>query len=109
MLAKGYYMKSILNDSYKSINYLDSVIIFSKKVNNTKDLKIAFFEKAGKLENEKKFKLAIESYINAENLAKKDNDSNYFYEAKFSIALIKSEDMGEINEALDLYRDCYTF
>lgn len=109
MLAKGYYMKSILNDSYKSINYLDSVIIFSKKVNNTKDLKIAFFEKAGKLENEKKFKLAIESYINAENLAKKDNDSNYFYEAKFSIALIKSEDMGEINEALDLYRECYTF
>ncbi len=29
MLAKGYYMKSLINDSYDAIKYLDSVIVSS--------------------------------------------------------------------------------
>lgn len=106
---KGYYMKSLISDSYESIKYLDSVILYSKKVNNIKDLKIAYFEKANKLDNTRDFGKAIETYINLENLSKKTNDTNYFYEAKFSIALIKSEDMGEIAEALQLYKQCYSF
>ncbi|MBF03062.1 MAG: hypothetical protein CMP76_07165 [Flavobacterium sp.] len=106
---KGYYMKSLTSDSYESIKYLDSVILYSKKVNNIKDLKIAYFEKANKLDNTRDFGKAIETYINLENLSKKTNDTNYFYEAKFSIALIKSEDMGEIAEALKLYKECYSF
>jgi AraC-like DNA-binding protein len=109
MLAKGYYMKSLLNDSYKAIEYLDSVIIFSKKINDKKNLMIAYSEKAIKFEEENNYKSAIDNYIEAENWAKKRNNLKYFYKTKFSIALIKSEDLGEINEALQLYRECYIF
>ncbi|CAM3926787.1 AraC family transcriptional regulator [Flavobacterium jumunjinense] len=109
MLAKGYYMKSLLNDSYKAIKYLDSVIIFSKKINDKKILMIAYSEKAIKFEEENNYKSAIDNYIEAENWAKKRNNLKYFYKTKFSIALIKSEDLGEIKEALQLYRECYVF
>ena len=109
MLAKGYYMKSLIHNSDVSIKYLDSVTIYAEKESNDKFPMVAYFEKAVKLDIKKEFKQAIGNYIQAENWAKKNDDLDYFFRAKFSIALIKSDDMGEIEEALELCRECYRF
>ncbi|NHN26334.1 helix-turn-helix transcriptional regulator [Flavobacterium jejuense] len=109
MIAKGYYMTSLLFDSHESIKYLDSVAYYSEKESNEKFPMIAFYEKAVKLDILREFNLALENYIKAENWAKKNNDLDYVFKSKYSIALLKSEDMGEPYDALVLYKECYVF
>ncbi|UOX34517.1 AraC family transcriptional regulator [Flavobacterium sediminilitoris] len=108
-IAKGYYMMSNIHNFYDAIKYLDSVTIYAEKESNDKFPMVAYYERARKLDAKRDFKLAIENYIQAESWAKKNNDLDYIFRARLAIAIIKSEDMGEISEALELYRQCYKF
>ncbi|CAM3935148.1 MULTISPECIES: AraC family transcriptional regulator [Flavobacterium] len=108
-IAKGYYMMSNIHNFYDAIKYLDSVTIYAEKESNDKFPMVAYYERARKLDALRDFKLAIENYIKAENWAKKNNDLDYIFRARLAIAIIKSEDIGEIEEALELYKQCYSF
>lgn len=108
-IAKAYYMLSLINEYNQSIKYLDSVIKYSKKVEDLKFPMVAYFQKGIKLDYIHKFEEAISNYILTEKYAKKNNNLDYYFEAKLAIAVIKSEDMGDVAEALDLYRECFNF
>ncbi|RYJ39667.1 Response regulator receiver protein [Flavobacterium anhuiense] len=109
--AKAYYHFAILyykKDSDKAIKYLDSVIKYSQ---NTKDHffpAVAYCEKADLLKRKYKFKEAMLNYNLAEKIAIKNN-IDYYYIVREYIAITKSEDLGDYNEALDIFKECYGY
>jgi AraC-like DNA-binding protein len=107
-IAKGYYLYSLLNKENKAIMYLDSVIKYSKIDINRNFPATAYCEKAFILRKMYKFNQALDNYILAEKYALKNN-MDYYYQVRFFVAITKSEDMGQPNEALSLYRECYNY
>jgi AraC-like DNA-binding protein len=103
--ARGYYLVSRLYKGNKSIKYLDTTIVFSKNCNDFKLPAYAYSRKAYMLQKQFKFREAIDNFILAQNESKKNN-IDFYYDAKFSIAAIRSEELGEVPEALNLYREC---
>jgi AraC-like DNA-binding protein len=106
--ARGYYLVSKLYEGNKSIQYLDSTIAFAKNSNDLKLPAYAYSRKAFTLQEQYKFREAIDNFILAQNEAKKNN-IDFYYDAKLSIAALRSEELGEVPEALDLYRECYQY
>jgi AraC-like DNA-binding protein len=106
--ARGYYLVSKLYEGNKSIQYLDSAIVFAKSTNDIKLPAYAYSRKAYALQEQYRFREAIDNYILAQNEAKKNN-IDFYYDAKLSIAILRSEELGEVQEALDLYSECYQF
>ena len=106
--ARGNYLFSLLNEGDKAILYLDEAIRFSK---NTDDLKLpayAYSEKAYALKKQFKYREAIDNFLLAEKRAQKNN-IDFYYNVKFSIAALRSEELGEVVEALDLYKECFNY
>ncbi len=108
-IVKGFFMLALINEKDVAIKYLDSTIKYSKKIGDLKFSMMSYYQKAITLDNMRRFKEAISNYILTEEYAKKSNDLDYYYQAKLAIAIIKSEDMGETEEALVLFRQCYKF
>jgi AraC-like DNA-binding protein/predicted 3-demethylubiquinone-9 3-methyltransferase (glyoxalase superfamily) len=110
-IAKANYWFALLyydKDGNKAIRYLDSVIKYSKKTNDLNFPAAAYSEKAYLLKKQFKFREAIDNFIMAEKQARLTN-IDFYYKVKFSIAVLRSEELGEIHEALDLYRECYNY
>lgn len=107
-IAKGYYMFSLLYQEQKAIKYLDSVIKYSKNTNHISFPASAYSEKAYILKKQFKFREAIDNFIMAEKYSQKNN-IDFYYNVRFSIAVLKSEELGEVQEALVLYRECYNY
>jgi AraC-like DNA-binding protein len=108
-IAGGYYLLSLLYKEDKAISYLDSVI---KYTTNTDDLNFpiaAYCEKALILEKQSKFNLAIDNLLLAEKYADDNHRTDDYYAVLFYIAITKSENLGEVSEALDKYRICYRY
>ncbi|SNS04010.1 hypothetical protein, partial [Flavobacterium sp. ov086] len=55
-----------------------------------------------------KFKEAMTNYNLAEKVALQTN-IDYYYNVREYIGITKSEDLGEYNEALDIYKECYRY
>lgn len=106
--AKGYYLHSLLYEGTKAIRYLDSAISCSKNTNDIKFPAYAYSEKGYVLKNQFKYREAIDNFIIAEKYARKNNP-DFYYKVKFSIAALRSEELGEVPEALDLYRECFNY
>jgi AraC-like DNA-binding protein len=106
--AKGYYMYSLLNKNDKAISYLDSVIKYSTNSNDLNFPAAAYSEKGYILKKQFRYREAIDNFILAEKEAQKNN-TDYYYKVKFSIAALRSEELGEVREALDLYRECFNY
>ncbi|TDE01961.1 helix-turn-helix domain-containing protein [Flavobacterium hiemivividum] len=106
--AKGYYLYSLLSDGTKAIRYLDSAIACSKTSNDIKFPAYAYSQKGYVLKNQFKYREAIDNFIIAEKYARKNNP-DFYYKVKFSIAALRSEELGEVPEALDLYRECFNY
>lgn len=111
-IAKGYYWLALLeydSDNKKTLQLLDSVIKYSK--NNLDDKffpAAAYCDKAIFLEKEYQFKQAIQNYNLAEKFAIRNN-RNYYYVIRQNIAITKSENLGEVQEALKIYKECYNY
>jgi AraC-like DNA-binding protein len=108
-IAGGYYLLSLLYKEDKALNCLDSVI---KYATNTDDLNFpiaAYCEKALILEKQSKFNLAIENLLLAEKYADDNHRTDDYYALQYYIAVTKSENLGEVSEALDKYRVCYRY
>lgn len=106
--AKGYYLYSLLYEGLKAIRYLDSAISCSKNTNDIKFPAYAYSQKGYVLKNQFKYREAIDNFIIAEKYARKNNP-DFYYKVKFSIAALRSEELGEVPEALDLYRECFNY
>lgn len=106
--AKGYYLYSFLHEETKAIRYLDSAIACSKKEDDIKLPAYAYSEKAYVLQKQFKYKEAIDNFLLAEKRAQKNN-TDFYYKVKFSIAALRSEALGEVIEALALYKECFNY
>src|SRR5690606_25773829 len=71
--ARGWYLLSLLYEGEKAIHYLDSTIYYSKNLNDVKFPAYAYSTKAYELKDQSKYKEAIDNFLIAENLAKKNN------------------------------------
>ncbi|SNR39956.1 AraC family transcriptional regulator, partial [Flavobacterium sp. ov086] len=100
-----FYYKS---DENKAIQYLDSVIKYSKGTNDKFFPAAAYCEKGNFLKYQFKFKEAMTNYNLAEKVALQTN-IDYYYKVREYIGITKSEDLGEYNEALDIYKECYRY
>jgi len=100
-----FYYKS---DENKAIQYLDSVIKYSKGTNDKFFPAAAYCEKGNFLKYQYKFKDAMTNYNLAEKVALQTN-IDYYYSVREYIGITKSEDLGEYNEALAIYKECYQY
>lgn len=106
--ARGNYLFSLLYDGDKAIRYLDRAIAYSEKENDIKLPAYAYSEKAYVLQKQFKYKEAIDNFLLAEKRAQKNN-TDFYYKVKFSIAALRSEELGEVIEALALYKECFDY
>lgn len=106
--ARGWYLLSLLCNGDKAIRYLDSTIHYSKNLNHAKFPAYAYSRKAYQLKYQSKYKEAIDNFLIAESIAKKNN-TDFYYDVKYSIAVLRSEELGEVNEALKLYKECFNY
>ncbi|WP_396211063.1 helix-turn-helix domain-containing protein [Flavobacterium sp.] len=111
-IAKGYYLKALLNfktDKIKALKLLDSSILYSK--NDRKDTlypMAPYCDKAIILTEQHRYKDAITNYKLAEKAAL-TNNIDFYYIIRGNIAITKSENLGEVEEALVLYKECYNY
>lgn len=100
-----FYYKS---DENKAIQYLDSVIKYSKDTNDKFFPAAAYCEKANFLKNHYKFKEALNSYKLAEKAALRTN-IDYYYTIREYIGITKSEELEQYDEALEIYKECFKY
>jgi len=109
--ARGYYLVAILyytDKPLKAIQYLDSVIKYSKNNSNKFFPAAAYCEKADLLVKQRKFDEALRNFNLAEQAALKTN-VDYYYVVRNAIGTTKSEELGEVGEALKLYQECFNY
>ncbi|MEO8237975.1 MAG: helix-turn-helix domain-containing protein [Flavobacterium sp.] len=109
--AKANYQVALLyyrSDKDKAIQYLDSVIKYSKGTSDKFFPTAAYCEKGDFLKSQFKFKEAMTNYNLAEKNALQTN-IDYYYRVREYIGITKSEDLGEYNEALEIYKECYNY
>lgn len=109
--AKANYQIALLyyrSDKDKAIQYLDSVIKYSTGTNDKFFPTAAYCEKGDFLKDQFKFKEAMTNYNLAEKNALQTN-IDYYYIVREYIGITKSEDLGEYNEALEIYKECFRY
>jgi len=106
--ARGWYQLSVLFNGETAIRYLDSTIYYSKNLNDVKYPAYAFSRKAYELTYQSKYKQAIDNFLIAESIAKRNN-VDFYYDVKYSIAVLRSEQLGEVSDALKLYKECFNY
>jgi len=108
-IVSGYYYYSLLNEGNSAIVYLDSVIKYSINTNNEHFPNSAYCEKASLLEKQFKYKEALQNYLLAEKYALSKKRLDDYYVARFFIATTKSENLGEVREALKIYKEIFNY
>ena len=100
---------SLLYSNDRKIIYFDSIINNVVLPSSEKNFPfVAYLEKGYYLEKKYKYDEAINNYLSVQKLALSKN-LIYCYQAKFAIAILKSEKMGEVKEALPLIKACFEF
>ena len=108
-IGRGLYLYAFnffKTNNSKAISLLDKSLIYAKKTKDYRMVTTIYFDLAGLKCNQLKFKESIDSFILAE---KYNSDPDYSYIIKLNIAVIKSENLGEIDEALILYKKCFDY
>lgn len=95
-------------DSKKALFYIDKSIYYSKGKNDSFYPMNSYWNKVVILANQDQVEEAIDNLKKAEELAKKNNNSFYFA-IKLNLGKIKSERLGEVKEAIKIYRECHNF
>lgn len=108
-IVNGFFFFSITTKDEKTIEkYLDSMILYSKRLNTKLYPALPYFKK-GKMEyNKGNFKKALDLYLKTNEKAKKSGNTHLFYASKKSIGILKSR-IGEHPTALKELRQCYQY
>ncbi|NHM00525.1 helix-turn-helix domain-containing protein [Flavobacterium difficile] len=108
-IGRGLYLYAYncleINNS-KAVYYYNKSLKFAKKSKDNNIIVKIYFDISGIKSRQFKYKEAIDNLILAE---KYNNDSDYEYIIKLNIAIIKSENLGEIEQALKLYKKCHNY
>ncbi|OUD35897.1 AraC family transcriptional regulator [Flavobacterium sp. FPG59] len=107
-LSRGYFLLSFLFKGSKAIQYLDYSISYAKNTNDTKFPAVSYSKKGYELKKQLRFKEALDNFFIAERIAKKNN-LDFYYNVKHSIGILRSEELGQVEEALVLYRECFNY
>ncbi len=111
-IARGYYLLAIqyyATDYNKAISCLDKVIEHSKGSGDSYFPVAAYCEKADFLAKLFKNNEAFESFLIAEKYALDNKDMDNYYGVRYKIGIFKSEKIGEVKEAIDLYKECLQY
>jgi AraC-like DNA-binding protein len=111
-IARGYYLLAIqyyTTDYNKAISCLDKVIEHSKGSGDSYFPVAAYCEKADLLAKLFKNNEAFESFLIAEKYALDNKDMDNYYGVRYKIGIFKSEKIGEVKEAIDLYKECLQY
>lgn len=106
-IIRGYYYYSLIYEGNLALMYLDTVIKYSINTDDENFPNSAYCEKAAILEKQFKYKEALHNYLLAEKYALSKNRPDNYYVARFFIASTKSENLGEVKEALDIYKEIF--
>jgi AraC-like DNA-binding protein len=106
--ARGYFLLSLLSKDVQALRYLDSAIVYTKGLHDVKFPAYAYSGKAYVYKEQFKYKEAIDNFLIAESTAKKNN-LDLYYEIKFSIAALRSEELGQVEKALALFKECFSY
>lgn len=107
-IARGYYLFSIMSEGNKAIALMDSVIKYSTNTNDLHFPAAGYSDKALLLKRQFRYKEAIENYVLAEKVALKNNP-DYYYVIRSQVGITKSEFLGENDEALSIFKECFRF
>jgi len=107
-LSRGYFLLSHLFEGNKAIQYLDRSIEFAKNTNDIKFPALSYSKKGYELKKQFRFDEALANFFMAEKYAKKNN-LDFYYNVKHSIGILRSEELGQVEEALALYRECFDY
>ncbi len=108
-IGRGYVLLSqnyFVNNPVLAIKYLDFSIHKSKNINNNDLWMFAYIQKSRLYSNLGNYNKAIESLKSGEKLAQKRDEGYMYYMIKLHIGIIKSEELGEFEESLSIYREC---
>lgn len=107
--GRSYYLlaNSVYYDNLNlALEYFKKALEYSEKNDDSHIIPMIHYYIGGILQEKFKFKEAVNHYILAD---KTNKNEGFSYELKLNIAVIKSEYLGEIDEALQLYKECYIF
>lgn len=107
--GRGYYLlafSSYYKDIDLSLKYFQKALLCSKENNDFQIISKIHYYIAGIFQRQLKFKEAVNNFILAEKF---NTDEDFAYELKLNIGVIKSEYLGEVDEALQLYKQCYKY
>ncbi|MVO08783.1 helix-turn-helix domain-containing protein [Flavobacterium sp. TP390] len=104
-IAGGYYFHSYFYNDNNCFKYCDSAIEITKNFKNQKFPMVAYSRKTDKYVELKDYVKAIDNLLLSEKYALKFDNLMYYYDAKNNIGIVKSEYLGEYNEAIDLYKE----
>lgn len=107
-LSRGYFLLSHLFEGTKAIQYLDHSIEFAKNTNDLKFPALSYSKKGYELKKQFRFDDALANFFMAEKYAK-INNLDFYYNVKHSIGMLRSEELGQVEEALVLYRECFDY
>lgn len=106
--ARYYYMKLQSESPQKALSSFDSVIKYSLNTGDKSFPFAAYREKAYKQIQLYQYDKAIESFAKAEDCVR-NKDINLYYKVRMDIAIFKSEELGNVKEALEIYKECYQY
>lgn len=107
--AIAYYYYTCISTKDKYYAYCDSVIDLTKDKKILNFPMLGFVRKTDQNIIEHKYSEAIDNLLLSEKYALKNNNLDFYYDAKNNIAAIKSEYLGEYKEALNLYKESYFY
>lgn len=109
-LARSYYYKTLITSKELKLIYFDSIINNTNPPIGDKHFPMtAYLEKGNFLMKTGKYNESVKTYQKGEQNAFKRNKAEYVYRIKLQLAILKSEKMGEVEEALPLYKDYYEY
>ncbi len=108
-IGRGLYLYAfnyLEKNNEKAISYFWKSLDYAKRSNDNSMITTIYFDIAGIKCQQFKYKEAVDNFILAEKF---NQDPDYTYIIKLNIAVIKSENLGEIDEALNLYKKCFNY
>jgi tetratricopeptide (TPR) repeat protein len=107
-ISRGYYILAHMFEGAKAIQYLDYSIAYAKNTNDLKFPALSYSKKGYELKKQFRFDEALDNFFIAEKIAKRNN-LDFYYNVKHSIGILRSEELGQVEEALVLYRECFNY
>ena len=108
-MARGFhYITYTLDRNEVYLNYLDSIIILTKKLNDYTYPAESFLLKGDYFFKKRSFKDALDNYILANKWARKKNNERVNYLSNYSIGILKNR-VGEHKDALKIFRKCLAY